>query len=350
MPEQSLMNRQPTMQEIVVVGAGAWGTALAIHLARKGLAVTLWTHLPDQAQRLVADRENKRYLKGEPFPDGLAISADLSDAISVATAVLVVVPSHVFRSVLSQIKDQVDACHTAKPLHLAWATKGFEPESSLMLHQIAEQVWGKTQPIAVLSGPTFAAEVAKGLPTAMVSASENAEEAEYWAEAFRSDRFRMYTQSDMVGVEIGGAYKNIMAIATGLSDGLQLGANARAALIGRGMAEMMRLGAALGANPETLMGLSGLGDLVLTCTDNLSRNRRFGLALAKDEADAKTIMAEIGQVVEGVKAVKSVKKLAEQRQLDLPIMEQVYRIVTGTCTAKAAVKALMDREGRAEQE
>lgn len=347
MSEHRPMNRQPTMQKIVVVGAGAWGTALAIHLARKGLQVVLWTHQPDHAKHLAADRENTRYLKDIPFPEGLAISADLNQAMASASAVLVVVPSQAFRSVLMQVKAQFQSQRLP---HLAWATKGFEPESSLMLHQIAQQVWGEAQPMAVLSGPTFAAEVAKGLPTAMVSASEDTDEANFWAETFRSDRFRMYTQSDMIGVEIGGAYKNIMAIATGLSDGLQLGANARAALIGRGMAEMMRLGAALGANPETLMGLSGLGDLVLTCTDNLSRNRRFGLALASDQKKPDAIMAEIGQVVEGVKAVKSVKKLAEEHQLELPIMEQVYRIVTGECSAKAAVKALMDREGRAEQE
>ena len=344
------LTKQAAAQKIVVVGAGAWGTALAIHLARKTLNVILWDHQPDRAACLANDRENKRYLKGIPFPESLNITSDLSAALTDATAVLVVVPSDAFRQVLSQIKMQVSGQNPEKTLHLAWATKGFEPESSLLLHQIAQQVFGQAQPMAVLSGPTFAAEVAKGLPTAMVSASENANEAAYWAETFRNDRFRMYTQSDMVGVEIGGAYKNIMAIATGLSDGLKLGANARAALIGRGMAEMMRLGAALGANSETMMGLSGLGDLVLTCTDNLSRNRRFGLALAQDQAKPEAIIAEIGQVVEGVKAVKSVKKLADERQLDLPIMEQVYRIVTSACTAKAAVKALMDREGRAEQE
>lgn len=345
-----MMSRPSKAQKIVVIGAGAWGTALAIHLARKALQVTLWDHQSARADRLAADKENKRYLKGIPFPEGLQVSGDLTNALTASTAVLVVVPSGAFRQVLTQIKTHFDQQHPLCPPHLAWATKGFEPESSLLLHQIAQQVWGDAQPMAVLSGPTFAAEVAKGLPTAMVSASENADEANFWAETFRNERFRMYTQSDMVGVEIGGAYKNIMAIATGLSDGLKLGANARAALIGRGMAEMMRLGAALGAHPETLMGLSGLGDLVLTCTDDLSRNRRFGLALAQDQAKPEAIMAEIGQVVEGVKAVKSVKRLAEERQLDLPIMEQVYRIVTGACSAQSAVKALMDREGRAEPE
>jgi len=340
------MTRQQTAQKMVVVGAGAWGTALAIHLARKSLQVVLWAHHSQQAACLNTDRENKRYLNGISFPDALTITSDLSAALADATAVLVVVPSDAFRQVLTQMKAYFDQ----QTIHLAWATKGFEPKSSLMLHQIARQVCGEQQPMAVLSGPTFAAEVAKGLPTAMVSASNNEQEAEFWAQTFRNDRFRMYTQSDMIGVEIGGAYKNIMAIATGLSDGLKLGANARAALISRGMAEMMRLGVALGANPETLMGLSGLGDLVLTCTDNLSRNRRFGLALAQGQAKPDAIIAEIGQVVEGVKAVKSVKKLAEEHQLELPIMEQVYRIVTGACSAKAAVKALMDREGRAEQE
>ncbi|MBD3756072.1 MAG: NAD(P)-dependent glycerol-3-phosphate dehydrogenase [Gammaproteobacteria bacterium] len=329
---------------IAVIGAGAWGTALAIHLARGGHVVRLWTHSAEQAKKLRTQRENTAYLKGIHFPDNLQVSAQLDEVLVGAQAVLVVVPSHVFRETLQRIQ----TCQPEGLAHFAWATKGFEPQNALLLHQVAKSVLGEAQPMAVLSGPTFADEVAKGLPTAMVSASENQAEAQFWADLFHFGNFRMYTQNDMVGVEIGGAYKNIMAIATGMSDGLHLGANARAALVARGMAEMMRLGQALGANPETLMGLAGLGDLVLTCTDDLSRNRRFGLQLAKNPGQAEAVMASIGQVVEGVKAVQAVKQIAERHYLDLPIMQQVYRIVNNECSPADAVRELMARDGKAE--
>lgn len=329
---------------IAVIGAGAWGTALAIHLARGGHAVHLWTHSAEQAKKLRTQRENNAYLKGIHFPDNLQISAELDEVLVEVQAVLVVVPSHVFRETLQQIQ----ARQPQGLLHFAWATKGFEPHNALLLHEVAHEVFGTAQPMAVLSGPTFADEVAKGLPTAMVSASENQAEAQFWADLFHFGNFRMYTQSDMVGVEIGGAYKNIMAIATGVSDGLQLGANARAALVARGMAEMMRLGQALGAHPETLMGLAGLGDLVLTCTDDLSRNRRFGLQLARQPGEADAVMAAIGQVVEGVKAVQAVQQIAKRYALDLPIMQEVYRLVNNACTPAEAVRELMARDGKAE--
>ncbi len=332
--------------KIAVIGAGAWGTALAIHLARAGHQVGLWTHNSHQAKQLRIQRENAKYLKGIPFPESLVISSEFTEVLKDVDAVLVVVPSHVFKETLNQVHSVIDG----RKVHFAWATKGFEQESASLLHQIASGEFGEEQPMAVLSGPTFADEVAKGLPTAMVSASTDESEAQFWAKAFHHDNFRMYTQNDMVGVEVGGAYKNIMAIATGLSDGLQLGANARAALIARGMAEMMRFGQALGAHPETLMGLAGLGDLVLTCTDDLSRNRRFGLQLAQAPGTAEEIMASIGQVVEGVKAVKAVKRIAERYDLDLPIMEQVYRIVTDACSPEEAVRELMARDGRRETE
>ncbi len=330
---------------LAVIGAGAWGTALAIHLARAGHRVNLWTHSAEQAALLELEQANNKYLAGIPFPEGLTVSNELAASLQQVDGVLVVVPSHVFRQTLLQISSLLPQ---DKLVHFAWATKGFESDTALLLHQVVQQVFGSTQPMAVLTGPTFADEVAKGLPTAMVSASETVGEAEFWAQAFHYANFRMYTQQDMAGVEIGGAYKNIMAIATGLSDGLHLGANARAALVARGMAEMMRLGQALGANPETFMGLAGLGDLVLTCTDDLSRNRRFGLRLAQTQGTVDEVVASIGQVVEGVKAVKVVKQIADRYQLDLPIMEQVYRIVAGECSPQQAVQQLMARDGRSE--
>ena len=333
--------------KLAVIGAGAWGTALSIHLARAGHAVSLWTHSDKQAALLELERVNNKYLPSAIFPDGLSVTNQLPEALKGVDGILVVVPSHVFRETLNQIcalmpKNRI--------VHFAWATKGFESETALMLHQVVEEVLGEAQPMAVLTGPTFADEVAKGLPTAMVSSSETEEEAKFWADTFHYANFRMYTQQDIVGVEIGGAYKNIMAIATGLSDGLHLGANARAALVARGMAEMMRLGQALGGQPETFMGLAGLGDLVLPCTDDLSRNRRFGLRLAERKGTIDDVLASIGQVVEGVKAVKVVKQIADRHGLDLPIMEQVYRIVMGECSPQEAVSKLMGRDGRSEAE
>lgn len=339
------MNQQ-SMQKIAVLGAGAWGTALAIHLARVGHAVSLWSHSEESAKQLRTARENQRYLKGCPFPQSLQVSANLQKCVADADGILLVVPSHVFRDVLLQLEPLLPK---TRP-HIAWATKGFEPDSLLLLHKVAKQVLGQEAPLAVLSGPTFAQEVAHGLPTAMVSASKELDEAEFWAQAFHHDNFRIYTQNDVVGVEIGGAYKNIMAIATGVSDGLGLGANARAALISRGMAEMMRLSQALGGQSETMMGLAGLGDLVLTCTDDLSRNRRFGYQLAKEGAQVDEVIASIGQVVEGVKAVRAVQQLAERLALDLPIMQQVYLLVEGEITPQQAAQALLARDGRAELE
>ncbi len=330
-------------QQILVLGAGAWGTALAIHLARSGHCVQLWSHSLTHAEQMQLAGENQRYLPNIPFPKNLHITTEITQDHD---GVLIVVPSDAFRQTLQKLKA------AQLPPHIAWATKGFEPNTCQLLHQVAQQELGENAPIAVLSGPTFAQEVAKGLPTAMVSAAFQQTEADYWRHTFHFDTFRVYSQLDMAGVEVGGAYKNIMAIATGISDGLELGANARAALISRGMAEIMRFGQALGGHPETLMGLTGLGDLVLTCTDNLSRNRRFGLALAqacKAQGNADTIQKQIGQVVEGVKAVKVVKKIAEQKNLDLPIMEQVYQLVTHQTTPQKAVQQLLARESKPEK-
>lgn len=334
-------------KQITVLGAGAWGTALAMHLARNGHSVHLWAHSASKAKKMQLARENAQYLKGIRFPDSLVVTSDLSQALKVSQAVLSVVPSHVFREVLVKLVKNLPA-EKLEALHFAWATKGFEPDSLLLLHKVAKQILGASTSMAVLSGPTFADEVARGLPTAMVSASTDDREAEFWSQTFHCKNFRIYTQSDVVGVEVGGAYKNIMAIATGVSDGLNLGANARAALISRGMAEMMRLSQALGGQAETMMGLAGLGDLVLTCTDDLSRNRRFGFQLAQASAQVEEVIANIGQVVEGVKAVRSVKKIAESLGLDLPIMQQVYRLVEAEVTPQQAAMALLARDGKSE--
>lgn len=332
------------MKNILVLGAGAWGTALAIHLAKVGHQVTLWTHRAEQAQKLNVDCENKRYLPGNNFPSNISTTASMDEAVNAADAILVVVPSQAFRQALVDLNRLVDAAE----IPIAWATKGFEPVTQKLLHEVAFEVLGANAKLSVLSGPTFAKEVAMGLPTAMVSASKEESQADFWADLFLHDTFRMYTQSDMLGVEVGGAYKNIMAIATGISDGLRMGANARAALISRGMAEMMRLSEALGGQAETMMGLAGLGDLVLTCTDDLSRNRRFGFGLAQGNLTTEEVMNEIGQVVEGVKAVKAVKALAKRLQLDLPIMEQVYLLVNGETTPQKAVHDLMSRSAKPE--
>lgn len=332
------------MLKLAVLGAGAWGTALAVHLATKGHDVVLWAHSYTHAESMVLQRENPRYLPNIVFPDRLMVTADLAVALADVDGVLLVVPSDAFADLLKRVVQLV-----GQPKHLAWATKGFDPQNQRLLHQVAVDELGAHAPMAVVSGPTFADEVARGLPTAMVSASQDSAEADFWAQAFHYKHFRMYTQTDIAGVEVGGAFKNIMAIATGISDGMGLGANARAALIARGMVEMQRFGALFDAQPSTLMGLAGLGDLVLTCTDDLSRNRRFGLSLARSGKNAQQVQQEIGQVVEGVKAVKIVMAIAQAHHLELPIVEQVFKLVQGQITAEQAVMRLLAREQTAEQ-
>jgi len=327
---------------IGILGAGSWGTALAILLARNGRAVRLWSPFTDELKPLTAERENRRYLPGFRLPDALRVDLDLESALGGAHDVLLAVPSHAFRETLKHL-----AAHRPKHLRLAWATKGFEPDSGHLLHQVAAEVFGKDTPLAVLSGPTFAREVAAGMPTAVTVASHDARFAQDLAEALHAKSFRAYTASDVIGVEVSGAVKNIVAIGCGISDGLKFGANARAALITRGLAEITRLGLKLGASAETFQGLAGLGDLVLTCTDDQSRNRRFGLALAAGK-DWKAIEQEIGQVVEGVAAAAAAHKLAKRLGVDMPITEQVYRILHEHLPPRAAVEALMARALKSE--
>lgn len=324
-----------------VIGAGSWGTALAIQLARNGKQVRLWGRDAQQMAEMGASGRNSRYLPDIELPDGLTPGADIAESLEGAESVLLVIPSHAFRQTLEQIKLLIIG------KRIAWATKGLEPGSRKMLHQITAEILGETTPTAVISGPTFAKEVAQGLPTAVTVASGDEATANYFASCLHGGTFRAYTASDMIGVELGGACKNVLAIAAGIADGLGFGANTRAALITRGLAEMMRLGVHLGGQPETFMGLAGLGDLVLTCTDDQSRNRRVGLALGKGVALDEAIRT-IGQAVEGVKSAPEIFGLAQELGVEMPITEQVYRVVHEGESAHEAVKALMQREQKSE--
>jgi glycerol-3-phosphate dehydrogenase (NAD(P)+) len=329
---------------VTVLGAGSWGTALAIQFARSGRATRLWGRDRERLLAMGRSRRNERYLSAAEFPSSLAVEPDLAAALAGARDVLVAVPSHAFRAVLSEI-----APFLAADMRLAWATKGLELETGRLPHQIAHEVLGSERAVAVLSGPTFAREVGSGLPTAMTIASPDAAFAKALASDLSSANFRAYTSTDITGVEIGGAVKNVLAVGAGLSDGLGFGANTRVALITRGLAEMMRLGVALGANRDTFMGLAGLGDLVLTCTDDQSRNRRFGLLLAAGTSPQQAL-CDIGQVVEGYLAAKAVRTVAAQAKVEMPLCEGVYRVLHEGVPAKAAVKELMSRPIRPETE
>ncbi|MBR9858827.1 MAG: NAD(P)H-dependent glycerol-3-phosphate dehydrogenase, partial [Gammaproteobacteria bacterium] len=290
---------------ISVLGAGSYGTALAIAIARNGHQTLLWSHRPEQVATLAAERCNKVFLPDATFPDSLIPEASLKRVVQASRDLLVVVPSHVFADVLKQIKPFL-----RKDSRVAWATKGLDPTSGSLLQDVARDILGDRIPLAVLSGPTFAKELAMGLPTAISLASSDSDFAGDLADLVHCDRsFRVYLNDDMVGLQLGGAVKNVIAIGAGLADGLGFGANARTALITRGLAELQRLGVALGAKQETFMGMAGLGDLVLTCTDNQSRNRRFGLALGRGQ-DVQAAMTEIGQVVEGYRNAAEVHQLA----------------------------------------
>ena len=324
-------------QTIAVIGAGSWGTALAIQLARAGTDACLWGREPEVIDSLTHERVNHHFLPEIRVPDNLIVSADLEENIRAHRDILLVVPSHVFRLVLQQIQPWLRSA-----ARIAWATKGFELSTGKLAHEVAEEVLGKSVPLAVVSGPTFATEVGKGLPTAMTIAATDDVFADDLSRAFTSKKFKAYTSDDIIGVEVGGAIKNVLAIATGLSDGLGYGANARVLLITRGLRELSRLGIALGAKEATFMGLSGMGDLVLTCTDNQSRNRRMGLALAKGKS-MEEIAEEIGQVVEGVKAAKAVYGVAKELNVDMPICEAVYKLLYEGMSTDEAVESLMSR-------
>lgn len=332
------MNTTP----ICVIGAGSWGTALAIQFARVGRPTRLWGRDREQLLAMQAQRQNARYLPGAVFPEMLQVETDLATALSGSHDVLVSAPSHALRQVLTQIKPYMQP-----GMRLAWATKGFELATGKLPHQVAAEVLGHDWPMAVLSGPTFAREVGAGLPTAMTVAASQPEYALDIARSISGHNFRAYTSTDLIGVEVGGAVKNVLAIGAAISDGLGFGANTRIALITRGLAEMTRLGLALGAQRDTFMGLAGLGDLVLTCTDNQSRNRRFGLALATGKTPEQA-QQDIGQVVEGYAASRAVMQVAQQHGVEMPICRQVYRMLHEGLAPQAALKELMNREIKSE--
>jgi glycerol-3-phosphate dehydrogenase (NAD(P)+) len=328
---------------MAVIGAGSWGTALAIQLARAGISARLWGRDSAQMHALQLVRCNERYLPDAPFPAALEIAADLQTVLDGVRDVLVVVPSPAFRATLEQV-----GRHLGRDARVAWATKGFEISSGLLPHQVAREVLG-ARPGAVVSGPTFAKEVGAGLPTAMTVASRDAAFATALAMRLSGPNFRAYTQSDIVGVEVGGAVKNVIAIGSGIADGMGFGANTRVALITRGLAEMMRLGVKLGAARETFMGLAGLGDLVLTCTDDQSRNRRLGLALGRGRT-LQEAQSGIQQVVEGVLASSAVCAVAERLSVDMPICREIHRVMHEGKPVRDAVQELMGREMRSETE
>ncbi|OOF85379.1 NAD(P)H-dependent glycerol-3-phosphate dehydrogenase [Rodentibacter ratti] len=328
---------------ITVLGAGSYGTALAISFSRNGSPTYLWGHNLTHIEQMRFERQNRRFLPDIVFPEELHLEDDLAQALHRSQDILIVVPSHAFNEILAKIRPHLQPHH-----RLIWATKGLERNTGRLLQTVAEEQLGTNYPLAVLSGPTFAKELAQGLPTAITLASNNEQFAlEFQARIHCSKHFRVYVNSDMIGVQLGGAIKNVIAIGAGISDGMGFGANARTALITRGIAEISRLGASLGANPNTFMGMSGLGDLVLTCTDNQSRNRRFGLMLGEG-LNAQTAMDNIGQVVEGFYNTKEAYLLAQRQGVEMPITEQIYQILFCGKNAQDVARSLLGRERKGE--
>jgi glycerol-3-phosphate dehydrogenase (NAD(P)+) len=319
---------------ITVIGAGAWGTALAISLAARH-RVTLWARDAAQIEAMRAARCNQRYLPDVLLPDNLLLNSDFSASLAGAELLILAVPTTALRLTLQRIAQHA-VCG------VVWLCKGFEAQTALLPHQVAEQVLPPEFSRGVLSGPSFALEVAQGLPTALVLASDDEAFAQHVAQALHHARLRVYASNDVMGVEVGGAVKNVMAIAAGVCDGMQLGSNARAALITRGLAEIVRLGLKLGGRQETLGGLSGAGDLILTCTGDLSRNRRVGLLLAR-ELCLDDILQQLGHVAEGVYAVREVHGLAQRLGVDMPICEAVYRVLYEHVSTREMVASLLNR-------
>ncbi len=327
---------------IAVLGAGSWGTALAILLAKNQQSVRLWAHRPDHVHEMMRAHSNARYLPGIPFPPDLKLFDQLADALLGVRDVVIVVPSQAFADILRQIKP-----YLSPEARLIWGVKGLDPSTEKLLHQVAIDILGEHHPLAVLSGPSFAKEVALGLPTAVTIAVKDNEFARDLVARFNNNYFRVYTSEDIVGVEICGIVKNVLAVAAGIIDGLQLGSNALSALITRGLAEMMRLGLAMGAQPMTFTGLAGVGDLVLTCSSNQSRNRRFGAAIAAGK-NKEQALKELGQVVEGLDNLKGAYHLAKTFKVEMPIVEQVFRVVYEGVTPQAAIRELLLRDPKKE--
>lgn len=329
-------------RNIAVLGAGSWGTALAMQIARGQNTVCLWGIDTEQLSVMAEQRSNPFYLPNITFPESLRLNPDLADTLADADILLLAVPSHAMRSFIQSARPHIRADHL-----VVWATKGLEQGSAKLMHQIIAEELGDVSDTAVVSGPTFALEVAQNLPTAVTVASRSHEIAQQVVDFLHHGNFRAYTSEDVLGVELGGSLKNVLAIAAGIADGLGFGANTRAALITRGLTEIMRLGQAMGAQHETFMGLAGLGDLVLTCTDNQSRNRRMGLKLAEGRS-VEQAREEIGQAVEGIKTAREAWQLGQQFQVELPIIEQTYQVLYQDKAPKAAVEDLLSRDAKPE--
>jgi len=328
---------------VAILGAGSYGTALAICFARKGIATTLWGRDKTQVAAMREAHENAHYLPDCPFPETLQVTDDLAAAVKDVKNVLVVVPSHAFADLLRAVKPSLGA-----DARVAWATKGLEPETGRLLYEVAEEELGNQHPLAVLSGPTFAIEMAKGLPTAISMSSTDQAFVDELSEMLHCERsFRVYTNDDFIGIQLGGAVKNVIAIGAGMADGIGFGANARTALITRGLAELTRLGLTLGAKSETFTGMAGLGDLILTCTDNQSRNRRFGLALGQGK-DVEQALASIGQAVEGYRNTREVVALAKRNGVEMPICEQIYAVLYEGKPPRQAATDLLSRSRKTE--
>ena len=327
-----------TQRRIAVFGAGSYGTALALQLSRNGVDTLLWARNPEHVLQMQKTRANTRFLDAS-FPDNLNVTSDLETAIAFSRDLLIVVPSVAFNECIISIARHLRADH-----RVVWATKGLEPKTGRLLSEVAVDYIGSNRPMGILSGPTFAKEMAANLPTAISLATTCEEFGQSISDYLHNPKsFRVYLNNDMVGVQLGGAVKNVIAICAGLADGLGFGANARTALITRGLAEMVRLGATLGASPESFMGMAGLGDLVLTCTDNQSRNRRFGLALGQG-MDVTTAIESIGQVVEGYRNTEEVYVLAERQGVEMPITAELFAVLYGNKDAKEAAMALLGRD------
>ena len=328
--------------QVAVLGAGSWGTALASLLARNGHDTVIWGRDAAQIRSINEAHENTRYLPGISLPETLRASGDLAASVRAADFILVVTPSHAFKETVQAL-----APHRKPGVGVAWASKGFEPGSGRFLHEVAGDILGGDVPLAVVTGPSFAKEVTQGLPTAVTVHSDDADFAQTVAEALHGPAFRAYTGNDMMGAELGGAMKNVLAVATGVADGMGLGLNARAGLITRGLNEMLRLNHALGGRAETLMGLAGLGDLVLTSTGDLSRNRRLGLALGRGQSIEEAV-ASIGQVVESIQTCDEVMRLADRFDMDLPISALVQRVLHQDITPREGLQMLLAREQKPE--
>ena len=320
---------------ISLLGAGAWGTALAISLAQRH-RVTLWARNAQQVADMKVAGKNQRYLPDIPLPQELQLEHDIHAALASAEMIVLAVPISALRETLGKV------AQLSVPVPVVWLCKGFEAETALLAHQVVNEILPAAFPCGVLSGPSFAQEVAHGLPTALVLASNDREFARQAAVTLHNPRLRIYTSSDVIGVEVGGAVKNVLAIAAGISDGMGFGYNTRAALLTRGLSEMTRLGIKLGGQAETLGGLSGVGDLILTCTGDLSRNRKVGLLLAQQHA-LPFILRELGHVAEGVYSVRAVHQLVKKLGVEMPICEAVYRILYEQVEVGSAVEELLSR-------